>query len=106
MSTLTGTVHTPKFPNIDEYLYHLKEKNICVEEAVNVYSKEDRNKMIITDDEPIIYLTIFGDDVVAKHWREFWSFILPYGITTLIATTTVIIQILNFICEHCAKGTP
>lgn len=105
-TAVTGKQLTKKFPDIDEYFYHLKEKNICVEEAVSIYSKEDRDKMKISDDEPIIYLTIYGDDVVLKHRHEFWHFILPYGITTFIALSSVIIQILNFICNHCAKGTP
>lgn len=108
-TAVTGKQLTKKFPDIDEYYYHLKEKNICVEEAANVYSKEDRDKMKISDDEPIIYLTIFGDDVVLKHRREFWSFILPYGITTFIALVSAaptIYKIVKFICNLFTQGTP
>ena len=72
-TVVTGKQLTKKFPDIDEYYYHLKEKNIRVEKASNAYSKEDRDKMKISGDEPIIYLTTFGDDVVLKHRREFWN---------------------------------
>lgn len=108
-TAVTGQQLTKKFPDIDEYYFHLKEKNIRVEKAVNVYGKEDRDKMKITDDEPIIYLTIYGDDIVLKHRREFLHFILPYGITTfiaLISSAPTIYKIFKFICNLFVQGTP
>lgn len=65
--------------------------------------------MKISDDEPIIYLTIFGDDVVLKHRREFWNFILPYGITTfiaLISAAPTVYKIFKFICSLLTQDTP
>lgn len=47
-----------------------------------------------------------GQQYFDEKRKESWSRWFPYVITTILAASSVIIQILNFICEHCNKGTP
>ena len=49
-------------------------------------------KKRIPEDEPVFYLSIYGIDIVLKRRREFWGFLLPYAITTIIAITSLIAQ--------------
>lgn len=97
---------TKRFPDIDEYYTRLEKEYIREDKAENIYLKCDLIKKSIPDDEPIISLTIYGDDVVMRHKHEFWAFVLPYSITTIIAASSVILEIINFVLSHCQKGVP
>lgn len=106
---VTGKQLTKKFPDIDYYYPRLKPHYICEDKAEDIYPKSIRDKKHISDDEPIISLTIYGDDVVMKHRHEFYSFILPYGITTVIAlisSAPTVYKIFKFLCNFFTKGTP
>lgn len=92
---VTGKQLTKKFPDIDFYYLRLKPHYICEDKAEDVFPKSTRDKRHISDDEPIISLTIYGDDVVLKGRREFWSFILPYGITTAIAIASIVARFIG-----------
>lgn len=41
------------------------------------------------------YLSAKGLEIIEKKQHEFWSFVLPYGITTLIAISSVVAQIID-----------
>ena len=97
---VTGKQLTKKFPDIDNFYHRLKKEYVREEKAKDVLPKSYLVRKHISDDEPIISLTIYGDDIALKRRHEFWNFILPYGITTIIAASSAIIQILNFICNH------
>jgi len=48
------------------------------------------------DSSYVFYKTDFNfQEYIEKKQHDFWSFALPYGITTLIAATSVIIQLVN-----------
>lgn len=55
-----------------------------------------------------IYYTLnnSGYEHLEKRQRDAWLFWFPYTVTTIIAASSVILEIINFICEHCTKGTP
>ena len=39
-----------------------------------------------------LFALSYGIDIVLKRRREFWGFLLPYAITTIIAITSLIAQ--------------
>lgn len=102
---VTRKVLYEKFPFLkDDYRYVREYLMVEGEEPV-IYEGLDTGTTQLTDDSTY-RLSHEGEQFFKDKSDKFWSFILPYGITTLIALSSVIMQILNFICEHCTKGTP
>lgn len=59
------------------------------------------------DNDNIYYsLNNSGYEYLEQKRRKAWMFWFPYIVTTIIAAMSVVLQIINLICEHCAKGTP
>lgn len=101
----TRKVLYQKFPFLeDDYCYVRKYLMVEGEEPV-FYEGLDTGTTQLTDNSTY-RLSHEGEQFFKDKSDKFWSFILPYGITTFIALSSVIIQILNFICNHCTKGAP
>lgn len=74
---------------------------------LKVYLSAEKEVPIIVDgletgeteltDESTYRLNYQGEQFFEDRSNKFWSFILPYGITTVIAAVSVILEILNFI---------
>lgn len=106
---VTGKQLTNKFPDIYKYYSRLDNKYIDVYKAEDVLTKSYLERKHISNNESIISLTIYGDDVVLKHKQEFWNFMLPCGITTIIALVSVaptVIKIVRFIVAFFSQGAP
>lgn len=104
---VTGKQLTKRFPDIDYYYEHLKNNYVDVGPARLVLFDSVREKKHIADDEPVFYLNIYGDDVVLKNRHEFWTFFLPYSITTAIALISMaptVPKIINYICRIFSSG--
>lgn len=89
---VTSKQLTKRFKDIDDYYDILKRDYVIEKTAKEILKKEYREKKHILDDEPVFYLSIYGIDIVLKRRREFLGFILPYGITTIIAIASLIAQ--------------
>lgn len=50
-------------------------------------------------DDSIFYVSYSGEEYIEKKQHDFWTFFFPYAITTLIAISSVIIDLLNFFCN-------
>lgn len=86
----------------DEY-----DKNLFVLKNPSYVNGEIEPPKYVNDYDKITYrINRDGQEYFEKKQREFWVFILPYGITTIIAATSVILEIINFILNHCSKGAP
>lgn len=85
---------TKKFPYIDDYYFRIKQY-IEEEPAINIYNEQICDKKGLRHDEKVICITLSGEEVLEKKQHEFWAFVLPYGITTLIAVSSVVAQIID-----------
>lgn len=83
---------TNKFKDIDDYYHILKRDYIIEKTAKEILKKEYMEKKHIPEDEPVFYLSIYGIDIVLKRRREFFGFLFPYGITTIIAIASLVAQ--------------
>ena len=89
---VTSKQLTKRFKDIDDYYDILKRDYVIEKTAKEILKKEYMEKKRIPEDEPVFYLSIYGIDIVLKRRREFWGFLLPYAITTIIAITSLIAQ--------------
>lgn len=99
---VTNKQLSKRFHDIDYYYEHLKTKYIHEDAAKLVLFDSVRKRKHIPDDEPVFYLTIYGDDVVVNNRHQFWGFFFPYVITTIIALISAaptIHKIINYFCR-------
>lgn len=89
---VTSKQLTKRFKDIDDYYDILKRDYVIEKTAKEILKKEYMEKKRIPENEPVFYLSIYGIDIVLKRRREFWGFLLPYAITTIIAITSLIAQ--------------
>lgn len=79
--------HISSYVSVDGYDEILDEKGRCTGE----YQKTDVS---------IHFLNTCGQEFFEKKRRDFLHFALPYGITTVIATFSVVFQCLEFCYDH------
>lgn len=111
-----------KFPNFDNYRHYISSfidrKDLNEEEfkrrefefnkqhngpKMPVSQAQQYQKDFEDDENKIIYsLSRQGYEYFYDKWHEALLFWLPYGITTFIALSSVILQALNY----CSNGTP
>ncbi len=83
-----------KFPEIDRYMYRIKNM-IIRQPALEVFSKSELNRLGISEESYVSQLDILGYEEIENHKHKWYSFILPYGLTTIIAILSLIAQLTN-----------
>lgn len=97
-----------KFPNFGKDYNHMK----CCFDAEGdepiIVDGVDTGETQLTD-KSTYRLNYKGEQFLEERSDKFWSFILPYGITTfiaLISAAPTIYKIFKFICNLFVQGTP
>lgn len=105
---VTRKVLYQKFPLLQDDYCYVREYLIPDGEEPVFNNGYDTGEKQLTDDSTY-RLSHKGEQFFKDKIDKFWSFILPYGITTFIALVSAvptIYKIFKFICGLFAQGTP
>lgn len=105
---ITRKVLYEKFPFLEDDYHYVQKHLVAYGEEPIFYNGLETGEYQLTDNSTY-RLSHEGEQFFKDKSDKFWSFILPYGITTfiaLISATPTIYKIFKFICGLFVQGTP